>query len=370
MAHSISNKPQGLVLSSAVTEITVSVDGDFVDVSLSGPGGVEVLAERYYAYSGYVTLYDLRSLMEMVMRSSGVAVADFKLKVYSGSEDVKADSCVFHVLYCDRFSLCSDVPALLKENFLSTLSMRRIAPDSTLSLSLFAEEGESISYSVACSFRIRGSEEIRRHSFSADSGKTAVSSDVVQLNISAASLCDAAATSAGAKISDVELLSYTVTCGQRSMTFFVDRSLRDSETFWFRNCFNVIDFATLPSVSSAKTDVDRTLAVVNGRSRFYNQSTEKTYEVQSGPLTSDEADFIDQLFSSYEVYRIEPDVTNEDEPFVLAPVLVTDSTCEILHGDEKLNSVKFTWRYADNRPIVHLSISPGIFTSPYNIAFC
>lgn len=368
MAHSISNKPQGLVLSSAVTEVSVSVDGDFVDVSLIGPGGIEVLAERYYAYSGYVTLYDLRSLMEMVMRSSGIAVADFTLKVFSGSD--VADSCVFHVLYCDRFSFSSDVPTLLKENFLSTLSMRRIATDSSLSLFLFAEEGENIGYSVALSFRVRGSEEVRRHSFSADSGKTAVSSDVVQLNISTSSLCEVAATSTGVKAADVELLSFTVSCGQRSMSFFVDRLLRDSETFWFRNCFNVFDSITLPSVTSAKTDVERTLASVNGSSRFYNQSTSKTYEVQSGPLTSDEADFIDQLFSSYEVYRIEQDVTNEDEPFVLAPVLVTDSTCEILHGDEKLNSVKFTWRYTDNRPIVHLAMSPGIFTSPYNIAFC
>lgn len=368
MAHSISNKPQGLVLSSAVTEVSVSVDGDFVDVSLIGPGGAVVLAERYYAYSGYVTLYDLRSLMEMVMRSSGIAVADFTLKVFSGSD--VADSCVFHVLYCDRLSFSSDVPAILKENFLSTLSMRRVAPDSTVSLFLFADEGESIEYSVAFSFRVRGSEDIRRHSFSADSGKTAVSSDVVQLNISTASLCEAAATSAGTKAADVELLSFTVSCGQRSMTFFVDRSLFDSETFWFRNCFNVFDSITLPSVTIAKTDVDRTLASVNGSSRFYNQSTSKSYEVQSGPLTSDEAEFIDQLFSSYDVFRIERDVTNDVDPFVLAPVLVTDSTCEIQNGDDKLNSVKFTWRYADNRPVVRLSVSPGIFTFQYNTAFC
>ena len=53
----------------------------------------------------------------------------------------------------------------------------------------------------------------------------------------------------------------------------------------------------------------------------------------------------------------------------MAFVLITDSTCEVQNGDDKLNSVKFTWRFAENRPYVRLSASPGIFTSPYNILF-
>ena len=124
----------------------------------------------------------------------------------------------------------------------------------------------------------------------------------------------------------------------------------------------------MPVLTTAKTDVDRSLAVINGKSQFYNQSTAKTYEVEATRLTSDEAAWIDQLFSSYDVFRIEPDATNPDEPLVLAPVLITDCTCEIHDGDEKLNTVKFTWRHTDNRPIVRLSASPGIFTSPYHIS--
>jgi hypothetical protein len=54
-------------------------------------------------------------------------------------------------------------------------------------------------------------------------------------------------------------------------------------------------------------------------------------------------------------------------PLVLAPILITDCTCEIQDGDVKLNTVKLTWRHTDNRPIVRLSASPGIFTSLYNI---
>ena len=165
------------------------------------------------------------------------------------------------------------------------------------------------------------------------------------------------------------MLSFTVRCGQRSVTSFVDNSLTDLESFYFRNCFNVWDSATLPVETTAKTDIERSFAIINGKSRFYNRYTAKTYEVQTGPLTSDEAEWIDQLFSSYDVFRIEPDATNDVDPLVLAPILITDCTCEVQNCDEKLNTVKFTWRYTDNRPIVRLSASRGIFTSPYNIVY-
>lgn len=125
----------------------------------------------------------------------------------------------------------------------------------------------------------------------------------------------------------------------------------------------------MPCVTTVKSDVDRSTAVVNGASQFYDQSVEKTYEVEAGPLTSDEAEWIDQLLTSYDVFRIEPGATNPDDPFLFAPILITDSTCEVHNADNKLNYVKFTWRYADNCPCVRMSASPGIFTSPYNIVF-
>lgn len=50
--------------------------------------------------------------------------------------------------------------------------------------------------------------------------------------------------------------------------------------------------------------------------------------VQTGLLTSDKAEWIDQLDSSYDVFRIEPDATNDVDPLVLAPILITDCTSE------------------------------------------
>lgn len=366
MAHRITYKPQGIILSSAVGEITVAVEGEDVDVTLTATGGIVILSERYYAHGGNLTLYDLGSLIEAEMNKSGQSCADFTLRVFTDTVDNKADSCVLHILYCDRFTVCTDIPLFLKENFLTTLSMRRVAPGSTLSLFLYVESGESLEYSVQHTFKTNKSEARFIHSYFMDSGKTADTSGVVQINVPLSSVIADAAGFAAARPDNITLLSFTVRCGQRSVTCFVDNSLTDLESFYFRNCFNVWDTATLPVVTTAKTDVDRSVAIIYGCSRFYNHSTAKTYEVEAGPLTSDEAAWIDQLFSSHDVFRIEPDATNPEDPFVIVPILITECTCEMQDGDEKPNSVKFKWRYANNRPIVQLPASPGIFTSPFN----
>lgn len=373
MAHRIISKPHGIVLSSALGDIAVEVEGTYVDVSLRADGYRDILAERYYAYGGTVTLCELGSLIEAEMRCSGQTFADFTLSVYTDTPGNKADSCVLHILYCDRFTICSDIQKFLSENFLTTLSYRRVAPGSTESLFFFAAEGESVAYTISYQYRKSGSNALYHHSFTVDAGKTASSASVVQINIAQSSIVADAASHAAVRPSEVELLSFTVYLGQRSITFFVDPSLGSDPSalgsFVFRNCFNVLEVAALAAVTTAKTDVDRSTAIVNGRSQFYNQSSTKSYEVETAPLTSDEAEWIDQLFTSHDVFRIEPDPTNEYDPLVLAAILITDSTCEIQDGDEKLNKVKFTWRYADNRPLVRLSASPGIFTSPYNIVY-
>lgn len=369
MAHRIIDKPSGILLSSNVGEVRIDVDGSYVDVQLIATGNVAILSERYYAYGGRVTLYDLASLMESNMRSSGESYSNFTLRVFTDSTSNKADSVTFNILYCDRFSVCTDVETFLRENFLTSLQYRRVADGSTTSLFYFSFNGESLAYSISYVARKIENGSIYRDTFTLGSG-TASGNSVRQINVAISSIAADAASKATARPSEVEVFSFVVTCGQRSIACFVDRSLPgDADSFAFRNCFNVWDVAVLPHITTAKTDVDRSTAVVNGRSQFYNQSVEKKYEVSAGPLTADEAAWIDQLLTSYDVFRFEPNDCDPADPYILQSILITDMTCEISDSDEKPNTVKFTWRYTDNRPIVRFSASRGIFTSPFDYRY-
>lgn len=72
-------------------------------------------------------LYDLASIIEAEMRISGYTYADFNLRIFTYTNGNKADSHTFHIIYCDRFTVCTDVPYSLREKFLTTLSNRHVA---------------------------------------------------------------------------------------------------------------------------------------------------------------------------------------------------------------------------------------------------
>ena len=59
----------------------------------------------------------------------------------------------------------------------------------------------------------------------------------------------------------------------------------------------------------------------------------------------------------------------DSDPVLFAPVLITDSDFEVSDTDEKPNTVKLTWRYADNRAMVATQCYPGIFRSPYTLPY-
>lgn len=107
---------------------------------------------------------------------------------------------------------------------------------------------------------------------------------------------------------------------------------------------------------------DRPIGVLRQRSK-------EEFEVQSGALTADECALAEQLFSADDVrvtYESQPDDADFD---ALRPILITDFTCEMAGLPEKPNTVKFTWRYATNRPTLTNSVADDIFTNAYNVTF-
>ena len=150
------------------------------------------------------------------------------------------------------------------------------------------------------------------------------------------------------KLSLLTLLSVTVRCGNRSATFFVDPALADIEPFYYLNCFGVSEHLSLQRVT-----------------------TSKEYEVESAPLTSDECLQVEQMFTSptvripFGIYAVQ----YETDFDALTTILITDFTSEISDTNEKPNSVKFTWRFAENRPKVNIPTSPGIFNDKFQPPF-
>lgn len=113
-------------------------------------------------------------------------------------------------------------------------------------------------------------------------------------------------------------------------------------TFCFRNFFNAPEYIDVVGKVKRKTVVDRDVAVCGGVSRQYNQVVNRSYEVETGPLTHDQALSIEQLIMSYDVELCTgPDDYN---------VIITDHTCEVDNDDDSLVTMKFTFRLVGDRP--------------------
>ncbi len=264
-------------------------------------------------------------------------------------------------------NICSDVEKYLEENFLTTLPIRRIPETDFAGLYYYIKKDESIESSVTINYRVKNMEEIQTATVVFDQGKTASHSEVIDWGIRLSDLVKHCSDAMGVAESDITIISFEAVAGMRSATFIIDRNLDKHNRFVFRNCFNVEEEMYYGKLTTTKTSVEHSTAVVNGVSQFYNQKTTKTYETETIKLTSDEAEWIDQFLSSYLVYR--PIYNKETKSYNRLLALITASTCEIQDGDEKLNYVKFTWRFADNRPFMQLPHYPNIFSETYNNTF-
>lgn len=368
---------RAMMLSCHIGTISILTDKEYIDVDISTTETGKLLSERYYATDGRVLLYDLRSLVEQAMRPYGIVVMSVWFEVYVDIPDDHSDDYDrggFKCIYCDRDIDIYDFEPLLRSHFLTAAASRRVAPESFVFLPFFAYYGELVNYEVFVDYVLKGTWDEERGtrtaghcSFKGPLQQTsATSNEVWTHTIFCAEVKRHAEDMVGG---EVELTAFTVRVGDRAASFFIDKSLAGTRPFYFRNCFNVSDNLFVPAVTTAKTKVDRSLAVLGSVSQFYDATCEQTYEVQSAGLTADECSLAEQLFCSDDVrtpYESAPDDGDFD---ALRSVLITDSTSEIADDPEKPNTVKFTWRYAENRIAQRNPLGLGIFTEPYDYTF-
>ena len=356
-----------VILTCDLREVTIYTNREYVNVLYFSAPDV-LLSGRFYADGGKVVIYDIRSVAEQYIASLGYSVASLTMEVtYGDAEEGDEDyGCVtYTALYCNRDIEVFDLPQLLASSFLSPAASRRVAPDSFVMLSLFAMEREDITYYISCNYEVDG-ELMHTTYLGGMENFLAPADDVFTITVFCNSVIEhLASTTEG----NVELLSFTVRCGDRAQTFYVDKSLRGCARFYFRNCFNAPDCFFGKWLITAKTKVERSIAVIAGSSQFYDATSTQSFEVQSGGLTPDECAIAEQMFCSDDV-RIPNEDSPDDSDFeALRHILVTESTCEIADNGEKPNSVKFTWRYAANRIPMRNPVHDKIFTEQYNYSF-
>ena len=368
----IQNIP-ALILSCQISDVTILTDKEFVDISVRSSTQT-LLDERYFASDNNIILYDVRSLLEQFIRDAQIVVETFSIIAQYLPTDGESEVAEvnFSCIFCSRDIDIFDIEPLLKSCFLTSATARRVAPECFLFLPYFAFAGESIAYYVYCDYCIKDAEDELKltsgyTSFLGGNANTIVhNDDFGYLTIYLPAVTEQAEKVVGKTI---EVTAMTIRMGNRAASFFIDKSLSGTRPFYFRNCFNVPDNFFVPAVTTAKTKVDRSLAVLGKASQFYDTSCEQSFEIQSAGLTHDECSLAEQMFCSDDVrtpFESAPDDADFD---ALRQVLISDSTSEIVDIPEKPCQVKFTWRYASNRIAQKNPVKDELFTEQYNYSF-
>ena len=358
-----------IAFASDLPDVGIFTDHEFVDFRLTCSGAT-LLEGRYYADNGSVVVSDIASLVVQCLSAiSELNVAELHIEAYVGEEKADYIDLNCNVLYCDRSTGLTNPEQWLRENFLSLTRSRRLAPDDFINLSWYTTEREGIMVRVYCTFiNDKGQRDTYQYAHSGNgliAHFNGIMSEVIMLHEVVKLLKEKK------EIGSLVLQSVTVRCGDRSASFFIDPALSRIVPFYYLNCFGVPEHIALPRTTTEKIKSDRSIASLGTHSQFYDISHSKEYEVETGGLSRDECVQVEQMLTSPSV-RIPwgRDVSVFEMDFdALLSILISDYTSEISDSDEKLNTVKFTWRFSDNRPKVELPYSPGIFNDKFNPTF-
>lgn len=113
-------------------------------------------------------------------------------------------------------------------------------------------------------------------------------------------------------------------------------------TFGFRNMFNAYEYLDVVGVVTRKTKYGRETAVCSGTVRQYNQTVERDYEMQTGPLTDEQIREVEQLIGSREIQLCAAGYDYD--------IIITEHSIEVDNDNETLSSIKFTFRFVSERP--------------------
>ena len=357
------NIPSDIVFSSGLNDIVIPTDKDFLNLSLKDPEDETIYDEQLNAHEGKVTVTDISEIIELDMRRKNKVFSVYKFYVRDrDSSGLQKEYYELKVIYCEAASLLKESAAsFIDNNFLTTLDTRRVPSDARFSLFICSENIQSYGYDMQVYYRLKDSDEIESYVSSPPihgSGLFEIEIDIPVIRKSRANVL-------GIDERQIEIVSFSIRHENRYAAFFVDKSLDTGKAFYFKNIFNVIDSAFFPALVKSKTEVSRSLASVGNVSMFYDRSVSKTFEIESGPVDIREAGLIAQLVASPAAFVVMDDNSPD---LSLKEILITDSDASFDDSDDT-KSVKFTWRFTDNRPAFLFSDSKRIFTSQFNKVF-
>lgn len=350
-----------IILSSNVQSVFIKTDLEVVNVKILS-NGQAIFENSFYPYNKTVAINNVNSILEAELKALDSALGDFKIIAYGSSlavDDPNYSVIEFSCIFCNKIHLGYD-NAFLQNFFLTSANARRIADDKVIFLNWIAQDNESLMYYIHCDFYSMGIR--KQHSFLEKESAVANGFMLTNLFIAVENII--------AKLNDiyeqVNLMCFSVQCGKRQASFFIDNSLKKELLFYFKNEFNVVDSFNFHAQVTKKTICDAELASLGLKSAKYDVNNSVEYEVNSAYLLSDEWAVAESMLLSDDVRQMAWDWDADFD--AMTKIVISKSTIENVDNNEKPNQVKFTFQQEINKPAFAFD-RQRVFNNVYNITF-
>ena len=360
MATTINTTFDSIYLTAHLPEdVSIETDATRLEVNIF-VNDVKVFKSVYYPFNQVVCVQDIRSVVEASMVERQLVMASLRIEVYEpaksttptnvtidengnyvvtfdsdGSSNPNATVDSVKMVYC-RFKSGAGSEGYLGNNFLTTRKSALIPRNGQLSLSNYTKayaQGSNFALIYYSHPQIPG----QIFSYNASLGKMQSTTEKIVTAELSYNYFKSTVDQAKGTYCKVHGVEYQIGI-RRFNIFFTDE--KPTETFIFLNAFNMEETAYLFNTTSIKTEVDRSEAVCGHRTQFYDETVKVKHEVETAPLTYDEAKWLNQMLTSKLVKR----PINDEES---AQVLISDISSEVTDSDKELIRIKFSWKYVD-----------------------
>jgi hypothetical protein len=309
-----------------------------------------VFSVRLYPSDNTVYFVNPGEILEADMRLNGLTTADYYLTMTGDGESAFTgkNAISIRTLFCSGYLPDDIIPGdnLILLNSLITQSIFANTP-----MILYPISPLSSDWYIAAVYASGDdidSASIQMGSFGL--GWCGTAADVLQL------LYDNGITAD-------RILSVSLYVGEHCRNYFIREGSPDL-TIRYRNCFNCIDYAAISAKSTRKLSSDVSTAVCSGKVVTYDVNNTVSWEVQTSELTEQEALLMMHILCSHEVaILLHGEWVN---------VVITDRTYEVSNANDENYTVKFTYRFAVDRPVIDIDSLDDefyhnrIFTTPYS----
>lgn len=165
-----------------------------------------------------------------------------------------------------------------------------------------------------------------------------------------------------------QLVSYEITAGSRSQIYDIDQEQPDcAPILVFDNSFGVQELFYCTGVHKVTPEYKRLSARLGGMLRNYDIEETRTFQANTGVLTTPMANWADELFRSKKVYLV--NIYN-GQPTVGKEVVITDCKSDNSNADDFMPRFTFSYQYAQRiHNVVDLNREGRIFDNTFDNTF-